>query len=50
MDIKPEPSRNLAYPVVAAVITAAALSSCQQVQQQFIQGGIRPVEAPALQK
>lgn len=50
MDIKPEPAPNLAYPIVAAVIAASALSSCQQVQQQSIQGGIRPVEAPALQK
>lgn len=50
MDIKPEPAKTLSYPAVATVLAAAALSSCQQMQQQFIQGGIRPVEAPALQK
>ena len=50
MDIKPESAKTLAYPVVAAVIAAAALSSCRQQQQQIIQGGICPVEAPALQK
>lgn len=50
MDIKPEPAKTLAYPAVAAVIAATALSSCQQEQQQFIQGGIFPVETPVLQK
>lgn len=50
MEIQPEPAKTPAYPAVVAVIAAAALSSCQQTQQQFIQGGIRPVEAPVLQK
>lgn len=50
MEIQPETVKKVAYPALAAVAAAAALSSCQQGQQQFIQGGIRPVEAPALQQ
>ncbi len=50
MEIKPETVKKVTYPALAAVAAAAALSSCQQTQQQVIQGGIRPVEAPALQK
>lgn len=40
MDIKPETVKKVAYPVLAAVVTATVLSACEQQ----VQGGIRPVE------
>lgn len=40
MEIKPETVKKVAYPALAAVVTAVVFSSCDQQ----VQGGIRPVE------
>ncbi len=43
MEIKPETVKKVAYPALAAVVAATALSACQQQQQQqnpFILGGV----------
>lgn len=49
MEIKPETIKKVAYPALAAVVAATALSSCQQQQQQEMEilSGVPPCVAPA---